>query len=1102
MAKTVSIKYEQGGKTCSSEKKERDDSNNLDTKLQSIYPESVQKPQSNKPEDSIESPTNQAELSVTKVGRSSTESLRQLSLQINDLIDDDAREDHTSGVSELERRNQELAARLSAEQQKCEQFEQQIKAYHSRVSELQLEADRVAAEVETRLARELGPLQEQLQLHVQTVGILVGEKTELQAALAKSRQTAKQKSGEVEELQGRMKAAKQLISDLEKEVSSKAESGGQVDKANRELSQELDRLRLEHRMLGKQLEETEEEASELRQKLSARTSDCAALRQDLQDKQSQLALTQLRVQQLSLADNPEVDSQLESLHQHKISLERQLAELQQTLKTVAAERDQASQQYQQYVQQLNTQVTSLAAKVSSTSLTAKVSPTGLTAKVSSTGLTTEVTPTSLAAKVSPTSLAAKVSPTSLAAKVSPTSLAAKVSSTSLTTEVTPTSLAAKVSSTSLAAKVSPTSLAAKVSPTSLAAKVSPTSLAAKVSSNNLTTKVSSTSLAAKVSPTSLAAKVSSNSFTAKVSPTSLASKVNSTSLASKVSPTSLAAKLSPTSLASKLEQVSGENEQLSAREQGLVRHVSDLEKQLQQHQQAPQGTQALEQRLAVLVAEKLELSGEIEAKEVYPHLCGGRVENHFGKTTLGTPDRDSNFDLSVVGSLVQHERDALDHAAAESEEMQHLHLELEEKDQRVEELESLVEQLQGDQPDQHKLLAAMESDKVAASRAVGQNQQLKKQLEELQEGFVRVSNNKLELTEKLQYEQHISKELAERLAQQETELNELRGRLEEKDRQIQSLEQNSRELSTQVLQHNQITDRMRHYEAQGHFSDQLQQELQQSKERIQALSKQNTELRTLLAQSDSRDANTQDGSTPTTDRKDDMLATLSASVRQLELERDQLLEQLKGLQVTEGDVTASPEESAPLSSNEDEKKLTAMEQLEERFTRTMKEVAELSDEKQRLEHLVLQLQGETETIGEYIALYQTQRIVLRQRARDKDEQLARLAQDREDLRSKLANLNNLVHRLVGGQEGTRVGDADTVQSQVVPNGDVPDAEIATENWPVDKTPRSTEIPPEKEDTASKIMSLLTEIQTSNLVDPHSSENFHPCPWCSGQLITV
>lgn len=41
----------------------------------------------------------------------------------------------------------------------------------------------------------------------------------------------------------------------------------------------------------------------------------------------------------------------------------------------------------------------------------------------------------------------------------------------------------------------------------------------------------------------------------------------------------------------------------------------------------------------------------------------------------------------------------------------------------------------------------------------------------------------------------------------------------------------------------------------------------------------------------------------------------------------------------------------------------AMEKLEDRFTRIMKEVADLTDEKQRLEHLVLQLQGETETIG-------------------------------------------------------------------------------------------------------------------------------------------
>lgn len=37
--------------------------------------------------------------------------------------------------------------------------------------------------------------------------------------------------------------------------------------------------------------------------------------------------------------------------------------------------------------------------------------------------------------------------------------------------------------------------------------------------------------------------------------------------------------------------------------------------------------------------------------------------------------------------------------------------------------------------------------------------------------------------------------------------------------------------------------------------------------------------------------------------------------------------------------------------------------IEEKLKKTMDRVANLSDEKQRLEHLVLQLQSETETIG-------------------------------------------------------------------------------------------------------------------------------------------
>lgn len=42
----------------------------------------------------------------------------------------------------------------------------------------------------------------------------------------------------------------------------------------------------------------------------------------------------------------------------------------------------------------------------------------------------------------------------------------------------------------------------------------------------------------------------------------------------------------------------------------------------------------------------------------------------------------------------------------------------------------------------------------------------------------------------------------------------------------------------------------------------------------------------------------------------------------------------------------------------------------------------------------------------------------------------------------------------------------------------------------------------KKATAKKIMDLLTEIETTNLVEKPVLDSFHPCPVCSGRLITV
>uniref|UniRef100_A0A1B6L4L5 Golgin subfamily A conserved domain-containing protein n=1 Tax=Graphocephala atropunctata TaxID=36148 RepID=A0A1B6L4L5_9HEMI len=98
-----------------------------------------------------------------------------------------------------------------------------------------------------------------------------------------------------------------------------------------------------------------------------------------------------------------------------------------------------------------------------------------------------------------------------------------------------------------------------------------------------------------------------------------------------------------------------------------------------------------------------------------------------------------------------------------SREVEALREGLQERAVRIQELEVAVERLETERPDSANLQAAIESDKVAASRAVAQNNNLKKQLEELQEALVKMSNNKLELTQQLQKEQHLSRDLSERL---------------------------------------------------------------------------------------------------------------------------------------------------------------------------------------------------------------------------------------------------------------------------------------------------------------------------------------------------
>lgn len=201
----------------------------------------------------------------------------------------------------------------------------------------------------------------------------------------------------------------------------------------------------------------------------------------------------------------------------------------------------------------------------------------------------------------------------------------------------------------------------------------------------------------------------------------------------------------------------------------------------------------------------------------------------------------------------------------------------------------------------------------------------------------------------------------------------------------------------------------------------------------------------------------------------------------------------------------------------------AMDKLQDRFKRTMTEIADLTEEKQRLEHLVMQLQSETETIGEYIALYQTQRRLLKQREVEKDIQLNRIAADREDMKDKLRQLNELVEVLLV-QKG--VPNAKQIMEQLHQtnnnhlgenhlNGDEKQSDTIDAN----AVPANTEHQQHSEEhqtsnpavghesstreTATKIINLLTEIKDKNLREDFSVPNsLHHCACCSGKLEVV
>ncbi|XP_031225654.1 golgin subfamily A member 2 isoform X5 [Mastomys coucha] len=823
---------------------------------------------------------------------SSTESLRQLSQQLNGLVSESTSYINGEGLTSSNMKELEK----QQNQDTLDQLEKEKKDYQQ------------------RLAKEQGALREQLQVHIQTIGILVSEKAELQTALAHTQQAARQKAGESEDLASRLQSSRQRVGELERTLSTVSTQQKQADRYNKDLTKERDALKLELYKNSKSNEDLRQQNSELEEKLRVLVAEKAAAQLGVEELQKKLEMSELLLQQFSSQSEASGgNEQLQHAMEERAQLETHVGQLMESLKQLQVERDQYADNlkgetamWQQRVQQMAEQVHTL----------------------------------------------------------------------------------------------------------------------------------------------------------------------------------------------------KEEKEHRDRQVQELETSLATLRSQMEEPPppEPPAGPSEAEQRL----------QGEVEQLQK-------ELESLTGQLRAQVQDNESlsHLNREQEGRLLELEREA-----------QHWSEQAEERKQ---------------------ILESMQSDRTTISRALSQNRELKEQLAELQNGFVRLTNENMEITSALQSEQHVKKELARKLGELQERLGELKETVELKSQEAQGLQEQRDQclshlqqyaaayqqhlaayeqltsekeaLHKQLLLQTQLMDQLQHEEVQGKMAAEMaRQELQEAQERLKATSQENQQLQaqlSLLVLPGEGDVNQeeQDEEVPQPsltipedlDSREAMVAFFNAAIARAEEEQARLRVQLReqkarcqSLAHLAAPVQSKLEKEAmvprnvgdSLSEESNQALHAAMEKLQSRFLEVMQEKVELKERVEELEHCCIQLSGETDTIGEYIALYQNQRAVLKARHLEKEEYISRLAQDKEEMKVKLLELQELVLRLVNERNewqgkflavSQNPGDVPTP----VPTGsqefgaadqqsDLREVSLADDIEPVHG---EAGVPaPHENPTAQQIMQLLREIQ--------------------------
>ncbi|XP_063529188.1 golgin subfamily A member 2-like [Cydia strobilella] len=397
-----------------------------------------------------------------------------------------------------------------------------------------------------------------------------------------------------------------------------------------------------------------------------------------------------------------------------------------------------------------------------------------------------------------------------------------------------------------------------------------------------------------------------------------------------------------------------------------------------------------------------------------------RLQNYYILKEAVDSKARTNIDINELQQSYKNTMEMLNELNIKYKELQKCYLESEAK---VKELSQGRESQSctHDEISITKLTADITSDKIAAQRATEQNRKLKTSVQDLEEAFIKLSQDKLELVEKLTAEKYLNRELTIKLAEFEEKAKDMHIKLMAKDEEMIRLQTRCRELEkhltsdVNVIEPSEATENEHIHEAEGtcdhdhhhHHHHHHHNNVEQEENKY-------------------------------------------------EVE-----------EAVEGATKASSE----TSNDSNIPKEHAMLKLQERFLKIMAEVADLSDEKHRLEHIIMQLQNETDTICEYVALYQQQRSLLKKRDEERSAQVKIFQAECDRLRRQLEELGAILMRFAG------------------------DAQLSS--YFQDEA---------KQANMAKVMDLLTNLKHNTLIDPKKISldlnNFHPCSCCSGQLIEV